>query len=74
MEVNVKSGEFIDSSRRKEGHRANIYHGEVALPRGMATAVTKRARPLQGVATALAAVQGDVLLAPRHPASTQRTR
>lgn len=43
-------------------------HGEVALPRGMATAVTKRARPLQGVATALAAVQGDVLLAPRHPA------
>ena len=55
-EVNVKSDEFIDSSHRREDHRADIYHGEVALPRGMATTVTKRAWPLQGVATALAAV------------------
>lgn len=73
-EVNVKSGEFIGSSRRREGHRADIYHGEVALPHGVATTIAKWARPLQGVATALTAVQGDVLLAPRHPASAQRTR
>lgn len=43
-------------------------HGEVALPHGAAATVTERARPLQGVTAALAAVQGDVLLAPRHSA------
>lgn len=43
-------------------------HGEVALPHGVATTIAKWARPLQGVATALTAVQGDVLLAPRHSA------
>lgn len=53
---------------------SDIYHGEIALPHGMATAVTERAWPFQGVTAALAAVQGDVLFAPRHPAPTQRTR
>lgn len=58
----------------REGHRVDIYHSEITFPHGMATAVTKWARSLQGVATAFAAVQGNVLLAPRHPASAQRTR
>jgi len=44
--------------------KADIYHGEVALPRGVATTVTERARPLQGITAALAAVQGHMLLAP----------
>lgn len=57
-----------------EGGGSNIYHSEVAFPRGVAATVTERARPLQGVAAALAAVQGDVLLTPRHSAPTQRTR
>lgn len=74
-EVEMEVGrpeEFIGSSKEESG--SNIYHGEVAFPRGVAAAVTERARPLQGVAAALAAVQGDVLLAPRHSAPTPRTR
>lgn len=55
------------------GHSANIYHGEVALPHGAASTVAERARPLQGVATAFAAIQGNVFLAPRYSATARRT-
>lgn len=76
----LRGGSEVNISARSRtfypfiGVRADIYHGEVTLPRGVAAAVAKRARPLQGIAAALAAVQGDVLLAPRHPASAKKEK
>jgi len=54
------------------GHRADIYHSEVTLPRGMTTTVAKRAWSFQGIAAAFTAIQRNVLLTPRYPASARK--
>lgn len=53
---------------------SNTYHGKVPLPRRSTRAIAQGAGPLHAVATALTAVQRDMVLGPGHAAGEARAQ
>lgn len=53
---------------------ARMAHGEVTLPRLAAESVAQHARPLQAVASALGAIERDLVVGPGHATGEARTQ